>query len=484
MKKKPNIVYVFADQWRRQAMGSQNEDPVKTPVMNKFSQESMLFKQAVTSTPLCSPHRASLITGKYPLSTGVYTNCKTGADIMLQPDEIGIGDVLKEAGYQTGYIGKWHLDLPDLNTSNHPESGARNWDAYTPPGPKRMGFDYWYSYGAWDNHLAPHYWEDTPDKIQVNEWSVKHETDKAIQFINKAKNNTPFALFVSWNPPHTPFEDVPDKYKEMYKDLPRVFRKNVMTDEFEVHTGEEIKGDKDDLFEKQKDYFAAISGLDENFGRILNCLKDNQLEEDTIIVLTADHGEMLGSHGMMAKHVWYEESIGVPFVIRWPTKIPAQETDTLLNTVDIMPTLLKLADLEVPSSVEGTDLSQIVKGKSVNGPKEAFISAFPGRDVALQAFEKAGENNLENGWRAVRTATHTYVIHNGYEPGDVPVAYLYDLKHDPYQLNPKVIKNPSEDLTAQKLHERLKEWLLKRDDPFKTDYFKRKNDGVKKRIDK
>lgn len=213
-KRKPNILYIFADQWRRQAVGYANEDPVKTPVIDEFSKESMVFNQALTVSPLCSPHRASLLTGKYPLSTGVYTNCKTGADIMLQPDEVCIGDVLKKDGYRTGYIGKWHLDLPDRNISEHPESGAKGWDAFTPPGPKRHGFDYWYSYGAWDKHMSPHYWQDTPEKIQVNEWSVKHETDKAIQFIENDDNHDPFALFISWNPPHSPFDDVPDQYKK------------------------------------------------------------------------------------------------------------------------------------------------------------------------------------------------------------------------------------------------------------------------------
>jgi len=465
-KRKPNILYIFADQWRRQAVGYANEDPVKTPVIDEFSKESMVFNQALTVSPLCSPHRASLLTGKYPLSTGVYTNCKTGADIMLQPDEVCIGDVLKKDGYRTGYIGKWHLDLPDRNISEHPESGAKGWDAFTPPGPKRHGFDYWYSYGAWDKHMNPHYWQDTPEKIQVNEWSVKHETDKAIQFIENEDNHDPFALFISWNPPHSPFDDVPDQYKKMYEDLPKKFRENVTTDSYKVHTGEDVEGGRDELFQKQKDYFAAISGIDENFGRILDCLKANNLDDNTIIVLTSDHGEMMGSHGIMAKHVWYEESVGVPFCIRWPKVISPSETDVLLNTVDIMPTLLNLADLAVPSTVEGTDLSQVIRGETDEGPTEAFLSAFPGREVAINAFKEANENNLAAGWRAIRTNQYTYVIHKGYAPGDQTECLLYNLEEDPYQMNPKVITNPNKDAIAKQLHERLVDRLNESDDPF------------------
>src|SRR5690625_4268409 len=199
IQRQPNILYVFADQWRRQAVGYAEEDPVVTPNIDRFAKESMVFSQAVTCTPLCSPHRASLLTGKYPLSTGVYTNCKVGADVMLREEETCMSDVLKQAGYQTGYIGKWHLDLPEKNHTDNPESGAEGWDAYTPPGPKRHGFDYWYSYGAWDSHLAPHYWQDSPEKIQVDQWSVEHETDRAIAFIQNRKKEQPFALFVSWS---------------------------------------------------------------------------------------------------------------------------------------------------------------------------------------------------------------------------------------------------------------------------------------------
>ena len=159
-KKKKNLLFIFADQWRRDAMGFANADPVKTPNMDSFARESVYCTDAVSTFPLCSPHRASLLTGKNPLHTGVFTNCKTGLAMGLKEEEYCIGDALKDCGYQTGYIGKWHLDEPDKNHSENPESGARNWDAFTPPGVRRHGFDFWYSYGAWDQHMTPHYWKE------------------------------------------------------------------------------------------------------------------------------------------------------------------------------------------------------------------------------------------------------------------------------------------------------------------------------------
>ena len=107
-----NLLFVFADQWRRSAIGYEGSEQVKTPRMDQFARESVYCTNAVSACPLCSPHRASMLTGRYPLSTGVITNCKPELPYHLQDSEICISDVLKENGYNTGYIGKWHLDLP------------------------------------------------------------------------------------------------------------------------------------------------------------------------------------------------------------------------------------------------------------------------------------------------------------------------------------------------------------------------------------
>jgi len=348
--KRPNLLFVFADQWRRQAVGVMGEDPVITPNMDGFAQQGLLFENAVSVCPLCSPHRASFLTGKYPLSTGVFTNCKPSLDMMLSPQEVCISDVLKANGYDTGYIGKWHLDLPEQYNCVEPESGARDWDAYTPPGPKRHGFDYWYSYGTYDQHLSPHYWRDTPEMIKVDQWSVEHETDKSIEYIREHGKDKPFALFLSWNPPHSPYDLVPQKYRELYRDVDVKLRPNVKTESLEAHTGEILGSGEELLRENIKNYFAAVSGLDDNFGRLLKTLKDEGLHENTLVVLSADHGDMLGSHGLMAKHVWYEESIGIPMLMQWPGKIKKGREKTLLGSADIMPTLLGLMELPIPDT--------------------------------------------------------------------------------------------------------------------------------------
>ena len=128
---KTNLIYVFADQWRYHAMGCVNQDQVQTPNMDRFAQESLQFDHAYSTFPLCTPHRGCLMTGKYPLSIGLWTNCKIGLEekLMLKPQETCIGNVLKDSGYQTAYIGKWHLDASEQNFCEHPESGAEQGEA-------------------------------------------------------------------------------------------------------------------------------------------------------------------------------------------------------------------------------------------------------------------------------------------------------------------------------------------------------------------
>ncbi|MDU6628986.1 MAG: sulfatase-like hydrolase/transferase, partial [Lachnoanaerobaculum sp.] len=269
-----NLLFVFADQWRAGAMGYAKEDPVKTPNMDNFCKESTYCDHTFSTFPVCSPHRASLMTGKYPLSSGFFTNCKKGLSLRLKDEEICVGQVLKKSGYETAYIGKWHLDEPEQNICEFPKSGARDWDAYTPPGVRRHGFDYWYSYGTYDMHLYPHYWHDSDEMIKVNKWSPEHETDKAIEYLSKIRDKSKsFAMYISWNPPHSVYSEVPDEYLKLYDDVE--LKGNVIFENIHHHTGENAAMSEEELRLTTKQYYAAISGLDKQFGRLIAYLKEN-----------------------------------------------------------------------------------------------------------------------------------------------------------------------------------------------------------------
>lgn len=455
---KTNLIYVFADQWRYQAMGCVHADQVVTPNMDAFAGESLCFDNAYSTFPLCTPHRGSLMTGKYPLSIGLWTNCKIGLEekLMLKPQEVCIGNVLQDGGYETGYIGKWHLDASEQNFTEHPESGAAEWDAYTPPGERRQGFKYWLSYGAFDDHLNPHYWADSPEQIRPGKWSAEYETDKALEYLeDHREGEKPFALFVSYNPPHLPYELVPERYYEKFKQMPVEWRPNVpqekRTPEMEVIA---------------RQYFAAVHGVDEQFGRILGFLRENGLEENTLVVLSADHGEMLGSHGLMSKNVWYEESIHIPLLMRQKNRIRPGRSRTLFASPDHMPTVLEVLGLTVPDTCQGVSHAASVLGGEEQAPEHMFLCSYPGSAESVSAFARRGLTHKAHGWRGIKTREYTYVITNGYMPEEKQEEYLYDDVNDPWQMHPLAVGRDSRDPRVVRFRELLKEYLDMLNDPF------------------
>ena len=451
----PNLVFVFPDEYRQQAMGFMNQDPVMTPNLDRFASEGLVLPHAVSSRPVCSPYRAMLLSGKYPHANGVLSNCNSDTvqyGNYLKESERCISDVLHDAGYSQGYIGKWHLDAPSeqVEYTEGRRGDGRVWDGYTPPGRPRHGFDFWYAYGCCDWHFRPHYWTGDARidaRIDVDGWSVKHETDVAVDYIRNRDGrfrdaDRPFSLFVAHNPPHMPFTQVPPEYVERYGDLTHedlLVRPNVRFDERAEAARQHVKS-----------YFAAVTGVDEQFGRILQALEEEGVVRDTIVVFTSDHGEMMGSHGLMGKSVWYEESFLVPFVIRWPDRIRAGEDDLLLGTPDVMPTLLRMMGFGdgIPEGVEGCDYSGVLLGEDVSRPRSAlYLDTPPGWP--------------EGGRRGVRTHRYTFVTARRRDGSESCV--LHDNQEDPYQLDNIADDRP--DLVGG-LTEELNVWLEKTGDPW------------------
>ena len=457
---RPNLVFIFPDQFRQQAIGCMGQDPVVTPNLDRLASEGVVFTHAVSNFPICSPYRAMLLTGQYPFSNGVYGNCysKTAPlGIELQADARCFSDLLREAGYNLGYIGKWHLDAPmeeqipfTEGWRGEPGRGTL-WDAYTPPGPRRHGFDFWHSYGCCDWHLTPHYWEGSAavhERIDVEGWSVRHETDVAVDYITNSGGRLrdperPFALFVAFNPPHTPFDQVPPQYLEHYADASPQ----------ELLNRPNFCGEGNGALALQhvRNYFAAVTGIDQQIGRILRALDQGGLREDTIVVFTADHGEMMGSHGLMHKGVWYDEALLVPFVIRWPGAIEPGRDDLLLSVPDVMPSLLGLMGegARIPADVEGHDYSGAFRGQCVDRPHSAlYLSVFPAHP--------------ESGSRGLRTHRYTFVLGRGDRMDQVR---LYDNRSDPYQMRNVADARPQ---IVDQLRDELTAWLTRTGDPWIT----------------
>lgn len=449
----PNLVFIMADQYRGDAMGCIGKEPVKTPHLDRLAAEGVNFTNAISSYPVSSPARAMLMTGMYPIHNKVVGNCNSETapyGVELPQDARCWSDVLKDQGYQTGYIGKWHLDSPYkpyVDTYNN--RGKVAWNEWCPP-ERRHGFDHWIAYGTYDNHLKPMYWNTTAPRdsfYYVNQWGPAYEADRAIEYIGKQKENKkPFALVVSMNPPHTGYELVPDRYKEMYKDLDvEALCKN--------RPDIPAKGtEMGDYFRNNiRNYYACITGVDENVGRIVQALKENGLFDNTIVVFTSDHGICMGAHSSAGKDIYYEESMRVPMILSWPDRIKPRKDDKLMIAfADLYPSLLSLMgfEKEIPETVQTFDLSKEIR----TGKTEIEIT---------QPYYFVRFDNHGTGYRGLRTDRYTYVVHA--TDGKIDETILFDRIEDPYQMQNIASRHPERVASFGK---QLKEWLTKTNDPF------------------
>lgn len=442
----PNILYVFPDQFRASALAFWNEpeyagyvgwqaDPVHTPNLDRFASESVVLNSAVSTCPLSSPHRGIFLTGMYPERNGVTLNCMNlRPESTLNPEAICISDVLKESGYFCGYIGKLHAETPMKNDPANPGHYVNGdhpvWDAYTPP-ERRHGYDWWYSYGTHDVHKDPHYWDTDGVRHDPHEYSVRHETDKAIEFLRNENGERdagkPFFLTVAYNPPHSPYRSMEDCMEEDY-----ALYADMGYDELYVRPNADTTLSKAPSI---RYYFANVTGVDREFGRLLAELKRLGLDKNTIVVFTSDHGETMCSHGTLdPKNSIWAESYSVPFIIRYPGKIRHRVDSTMLSTPDIMPTLLGLAGLEdrIPASVEGHDLSPVFleDGRACQKPESTlYIRNLDG---------EKDSNGIVHGIfpqaRGVQTDRYTMEISVNRD-FSLRSVLLYDNEADPYQMN-------------------------------------------------
>jgi len=452
--KRPNLVYVYADQMRGSAMGFLGEEPVITPNLDRLASEGLVLTDACVNYPVCVPYRTMLMSGRYSHSNGVITNCFNDGKEM-DDSLVWWTDVLHQNGYDVAYYGKWHITMPLRQSQGKQLDGAgRHW--LTPN--KAHGISHW-TIQTNNNHMHNTYLSsdrtaDEPQQLEI--WTVEHETDLAIKYIQNKdselrSNDKPFALVMSFNPPHSPCGLVPQKYKDLYQKPPEEYCDGIKN--------LSPAGTKfGDVYRRQiRNYYAAISGIDDNLGRLFECLKNTGLDENTIIVFTADHGDNLGRHDCWdPKNTPYEEAMRVPFIMRWPGKIPAGRDDLLISTPDIYPTLLNMMGLEdkLPDGLEGTDLSQTIL--TGNGPRPTS-----------QLYMFVPPHDHRYGRRGVRTHQYTLMLDRGWHGEqilDEVEITLWDRKSDPYQTKNIAADHP--ELVNRLIREELLPWLTKTNDPW------------------
>lgn len=446
-QQQPNVIYVFPDQFRNHAMSFWAEegfkenvnfqaDPVHTPHLNKFAKESLVLTSAMSNFPLSSPHRGMLLTGMYPDGSGIVLNCNTDRPLStLRKSATTISDVFSQAGYDCGYIGKLHADTPTPNDPENPgqyvEKQNPVWDAYTPP-EDRHGFNYWYSYGTYDVHKSPHYWDTNGKRHNIKQWSPEHEADKAVAYIaneNQERDSTkPFFLMVAMNPPHSPYRSLDDCMEvdyNLYKDKPF---KDLL-----------IRANADTTMQKADNsryYFASVTGVDREFGRILETLKKQGLDENTIVIFASDHGETMCSQGIDdPKNSPYAESMNIPFIVRFPQKIKPRVDNLVLSSPDIMPTVLGLSGLGdgIPKEVQGRNFAPLFldENAAIERPKSAlYIQNVNG--------ERAADGKVYSYFpiaRGIKTNEYTLAIYIDKKNRKIKKTLLFDDVNDPYQLN-------------------------------------------------
>ena len=436
--RRPNLLVVFPDQMRAQAQGFMHMDRAITPNLDRLAKESHVFTQMVSNYPVCSPFRGIFMSGALPSVSGVTGNCRTlvasgepGPE--LRKDITCWSDVLAKAGYDTYYIGKWHLDAPYapyIRCCNNSKTMA--WNEWCSPD-RRHGFRYWHAYGTYDIHLRPMYWDtDAPrDGYRfVDQWGPEYEADRAIACLKHVKE--PFAMVVSMNPPHMPYTQVPERYRKNFR--------GKAAESLADGDYRPAKSPMGRLFRSAMgDYLAAVQGVDDQFGRILRELKARGLDQNTVVLFTSDHGNCLGAHGIAAKNNCYEESMRIPCLIRWPGRIrPASDTG-LTDAFDLAPTLLGLLNLPIPETMAGRNLADHLLGKTsadLSKPRLYLrIGAAGNEEPPTDILEKTTpipEKPVRYGQRGLRGRRFTAsFVCNG--PGKPLRVFLSDRLSDPQQ---------------------------------------------------
>ncbi|MEE8399977.1 MAG: sulfatase [Desulfobacterales bacterium] len=433
----PNIVFVFSDQQRYSSLGCCGNDVVNTPHLDALGADGIVFDNAFSSCPICAPYRGQIMTGRYSHANGCIDN-----EYRLFPGQDTLPSVLGSAGYSTAFVGKWHL----------------GWGPY--PAEKRHGFDYMAANNCNHKHYGMDYFENETGPFPIETWGPTGQTDTAFQFIENHLQESaerPFCLLMSWSPPHwsSGYGDYPDRfnvYDPETVDLPPNVPKQM-----EAFAREELAH-----------YYGNVTGLDHEMGRITAFLKENGLEENTIVCYSSDHGDHLSSHGYgkpfdswlhhskrASKATPYEESIHIPFLLRYPADVlPGQRTQTMFSSVDVMPTLLGLAGVDLPGGIQGTDLSHAALGKDGPEPDSVYLQ------ILGPGWPHRGD--WVGFWRGVRTPRWVYARWFG--SGKIR---LFDRDNDPHEMR-NLAGDPEYAEIQEQMEQRLRQWIEETNDPFDT----------------
>jgi len=400
--KGPNVLFILTDDHRWDILGAMGHPFIQTPNMDRLADEGVLFENAFVTTSLCSPSRASFLTGQYASVHGVVNNFSRWDPAT----NITYMQHFKEAGYATAFIGKWHMPgtgdgLPEL-------PGVDLFVSFTR---KDGQGDYW---------NCPIYKNYELVTEERNPYITTDMTDYAIDFV-KEERTEPFCMYLSHKAVHHDWKP-PEHLKGKYADADLSFLAPE-GDKYNTMTGNNfLEGGMDDMHTRYRNYCECLESVDEEIGRLLAVLEETGQLDNTIIVYAGDNGYLFGEHRLIAKHYPYEESIRIPYIVRAPGIVndPGRKADQMVLNLDLAPSLLELAGIPIPDSVQGESFAPILRSASAEG-RESFV---------YELFRDFPFGGRVPPHKAVRTNTHKYIE---WELCREPE--LYDLVNDPREMN-------------------------------------------------
>jgi len=401
----PNLLFVFSDQHRASALGCYGNDEVLSPNFDRLAMSGLRLTDYVSNCPVCVPIRPTLLTGLLPPHHGAVAN-----DVGIRDGLEGIADVLNRAGYNTGYIGKWHIDGIPRDKIVAKE--------------RRLGFRHWKACNCNHNYMQGYYYDEQDIRHEIDGYEPIAQTDLAIDFIRE-QTKQPWALYLSWGPPHDPYDLVPKKYLDLFGPDKLTLPPNVPD---EIAIAAHVDGklgkkiiDRETIRHYMHGYYAHIAALDEQMGRLLDVLETQGLRENTIVIYTSDHGDMLGSCGLTGKQLPYQEAFQVPFLLSWPAHVRQGVSDQLISHADLPVSLLGLLGLRFSSPRDGEDFHDIFVRTDGEGDTACLIADYiPAHNAAALGQEA---------WRGIVTKKYIYASFADHD------FVLFDRIQDPYELH-------------------------------------------------
>jgi len=406
----PNILLIYVDDLGYGDLGSYGHPVLQTPNIDALASEGLKFTNYYAPSALCSPSRAGLLTGRYPYRTGIKSWIPEDSGVYLRDEEITLAEVLKAAGYATAIMGKWHLNS-DLGSDTEPQ-------------PTDQGFDVFYGHNAFQiptNRNPINVYRNKTALGPQDGYTAELYVNEAISWLEKLDDDKPFFLYLSMAEPHTTIEN-PAEYNDMYSDF-------IDGEIIPIPNGLKEPPKEKLIPRGPGEYYANITYMDAQLGRILKWLETNGMEDDTVVVFSSDNGPVTtrwftwyevnayGSTGGLKgrKHLLYEGGIKVPAIIRYPgVTEPGSTTDELIVGTDLFVTLAKIGGGDVPAdrAIDGVDIAPVLNGGKL-----------PSRSV-FWALDSRSELEF-----VIREGSWKLLLNREREAKE-----LYNLKDDPLEL--------------------------------------------------